>query len=106
MKYLHDLEGEALEGNIGTSEKDDKKLGSTETIVRLWKAHAEGCDACNHTGYRGRIGIYEVLDNSPSIQKMIVTTKPAKISRSRPSKKAWSPCRSTAWSKPARPNYR
>jgi type IV pilus assembly protein PilB len=73
MKYIHSIEAEAMEGGIGKGAKDDDKLGSTETtITRLYKAHAEGCDACNHTGYRGRMGIYEVLDNSPSIQKMIV----------------------------------
>jgi type II secretory ATPase GspE/PulE/Tfp pilus assembly ATPase PilB-like protein len=27
-----------------------------------WKFfHGKGCDACNHTGYKGRLGIYEVL---------------------------------------------
>jgi type IV pilus assembly protein PilB len=38
----------------------------------LFKAHDDGCPACNHTGYRGRIGIYEVLHNSEDIQKLIV----------------------------------
>jgi type II secretory ATPase GspE/PulE/Tfp pilus assembly ATPase PilB-like protein len=73
MKQLHQLETEALEGGIG---KDQEKASSTDsTITTLWKAHAEGCDNCNHTGYRGRIGIYEVLDNSSAIQKMIVTNE-------------------------------
>lgn len=76
MKRLHELEDEALKGNIGTGDKDDKKLSSTEaTVGRLWHAHDGGCDACNHTGYRGRIGIYEVLDNSTAIQHMIVTNE-------------------------------
>jgi type IV pilus assembly protein PilB len=39
----------------------------------LWKAHQDGCENCNNTGYRGRIGIYEVLDNTSDIQKLIVT---------------------------------
>lgn len=70
MQYTHELEQEALDGGIG---KEDDKLGSTESTIRkLYKAHPEGCDACNHTGFRGRIGIYEVLDNSLAIQKMIV----------------------------------
>jgi type IV pilus assembly protein PilB len=73
MKYIHAIEAEAMEGGIGKTAKDDGKLSSTETtITRIYKAHAEGCDACNHTGYRGRMGIYEVLDNSSGIQKMIV----------------------------------
>lgn len=76
MKYLHELEEKAIEGHIGTTGKEDSDPSSTETTVkRLWRAHEGGCDNCNHTGYRGRIGIYEVLDNSSAIQKMIVTNE-------------------------------
>ena len=70
MQQLHDLDVEALAGNIGKAVPD---LGSTDTkITTLWKAHDEGCNACNHTGYKGRIGIYEVLHNSEGIQTLIV----------------------------------
>jgi type IV pilus assembly protein PilB len=70
MKRLHDYEVQAKDGNIGKNIKD---LGSTDTkITTLWKAHADGCAACNHTGYKGRIGIYEVLHNSENIQTLIV----------------------------------
>ncbi|HEY0050678.1 MAG TPA: GspE/PulE family protein, partial [Pyrinomonadaceae bacterium] len=31
-----------------------------------------GCDACNHTGYRGRTAIHELLDMSDTIREMIV----------------------------------
>jgi type IV pilus assembly protein PilB len=71
MKRLHNYEVQALEGNIGKNIKD---LGSTDTkITTLWKAHLDGCAACNHTGYKGRIGIYEVLHNSEEIQTLIVS---------------------------------
>jgi len=42
------------------------------TIVSLWKANPEGCEECNHTGFKGRIGIYEVLGNTLTVQKLIV----------------------------------
>lgn len=32
---------------------------------------AVGCNACNNTGYSGRIGVYEVLPISPTIRQMI-----------------------------------
>ena len=32
----------------------------------------EGCDACRHTGYRGRMGIYELVPMSDELQNMIV----------------------------------
>jgi type II secretory ATPase GspE/PulE/Tfp pilus assembly ATPase PilB-like protein len=39
----------------------------------LGSAHDEGCNNCEHTGYHGRMGIYEVLVNSTNIQQLIVT---------------------------------
>lgn len=79
MKKVHDLETAALQGGIGKADgapgKDADDLSTTTSdITRLWKAHEEGCDNCNNTGYKGRIGIYEVLDNSTAIQKMIVAS--------------------------------
>ena len=32
---------------------------------------AVGCDQCNHTGYRGRIGIYEVMRISDKLRRLI-----------------------------------
>lgn len=80
MKKIHELEKEALAGGIGKSNltKSGKNSSSepstTETkINKLWRAHDGGCDNCGHAGYRGRMGIYEVLDSSPAVQKLIVS---------------------------------
>ena len=35
-----------------------------------------GCDSCNHTGYRGRTAIHELLDLSDNIREMIVERRP------------------------------
>ncbi len=37
--------------------------------VRLYKG--KGCEACGGTGYRGRVGIYEMLVVTPEIQELI-----------------------------------
>lgn len=79
MNHIHDLEKHALEGGIGKSNQGKSTkvndLSTTATkITRLWKVHNDGCDTCNHTGYKGRIGIYEVLSNSQDIQKLIVAS--------------------------------
>ncbi|HVT11074.1 MAG TPA: GspE/PulE family protein [Fimbriimonadaceae bacterium] len=34
--------------------------------------HGVGCDLCTKTGFRGRMGIYELLDVTPDIRKMIL----------------------------------
>lgn len=74
MKHLHEFEAAALADGIGKSNKTGADELSTHenSIARLFKAHEDGCESCNHTGYKGRIGIYEVLTNSEAIQKMIV----------------------------------
>lgn len=33
--------------------------------------HSAGCDKCNGLGYRGRVGIYEILVNTEELQKLI-----------------------------------
>lgn len=80
MKRIHELEAQALEGGIGksnpskTNKASTAELSTTESkITRLWKAHEEGCESCGHSGYKGRLGIYEVLMNSGDIQKLIVS---------------------------------
>ncbi len=35
-----------------------------------------GCDACNHTGYRGRTAIHELLDMTDNIREMIIDRRP------------------------------
>lgn len=80
FSHLHQLEEQAIAAGIGKQDNDkpnakkisDSPSSSERTISRLWKAHEDGCANCNHSGYRGRIGIYEVLSNSESIQKLIV----------------------------------
>jgi len=37
---------------------------------------ALGCSACNHTGYSGRMGIYEIVPISPELHDMIVANAP------------------------------
>jgi len=81
MSRLHKLEGEALDAGIGvknlskTNKASSAELATTEkAITKLWKPHEEGCDNCNHTGYRGRMGIYEVLTNSTKVQQLIIST--------------------------------
>ena len=68
MQRLHALEQQAAADKIG----GNTPLGSTDvTIQYLWRPNPEGCDECGHNGFKGRVGIYEVLGVSIPIQKMI-----------------------------------
>jgi type IV pilus assembly protein PilB len=75
MAHYHDLEKQALDGGVGKSEDESvNELNTSDKAVKyLWRAHKGGCDACNHNGYKGRMGIYESLGNSEEIQAMIVS---------------------------------
>lgn len=39
-------------------------------VIEVYQA--KGCPACHHTGYRGRIGLFEVLEVSESIRRLII----------------------------------
>lgn len=76
MSYIHNLEKEALAAGIGktTQKNSTNDLSTTDQgILRVWRASDKGCDSCNHSGYKGRIGIYEVLGNSNNVQRAIVS---------------------------------
>ncbi len=37
---------------------------------------AAGCDQCNHTGYRGRLGVYEVMRVTDNLRRLISSSAP------------------------------
>lgn len=85
MKRIHQLEEVALAGgigkaNTGKSEASSTALSTSETkITKLFKVHDGGCESCGHVGYKGRVGIYEVLANSPDVQKLIVSNSTSDV---------------------------
>ena len=34
--------------------------------------HAKGCDACDNLGYKGRVGIFELLEISPELRSLVI----------------------------------
>ncbi|MEO7539526.1 MAG: GspE/PulE family protein [Pyrinomonadaceae bacterium] len=55
-----------------------------------------GCDACNHTGYRGRTAIHELLDMSDTIREMIIERRPGSEIRRQAEKEGLSSLRQSA----------
>ncbi|CAN5393272.1 GspE/PulE family protein [soil metagenome] len=55
-----------------------------------------GCDACNHTGYRGRTAIHELLDMSDAIREMIIDRRPGSEIRRQAEKEGLSSLRESA----------
>lgn len=77
--WLHSLEQKAINAGID----DYPEASTTETsITKLYRAHDGGCVNCNHSGYKGRMGIYEVLENTTEIQKLIVSNATSEVLQS------------------------
>ena len=58
-----------------------------------------GCDACNHTGYRGRTAIHELLNMSDNIRELIIERRPGSEVRRAAEKEGLSSLRSSALKK-------
>ena len=69
FKVIHELEKQAMANGLG----GDSPLSTDENGIKfLWKADSNMNQDSVQEGYRGRIGIYEVLYNSDTIQKLIL----------------------------------
>lgn len=57
-----------LEPSLGTSITELLFKDKTKIVL----VEVAGCSECNNTGYKGRVGIYEVMEVTEAIQKLIV----------------------------------
>lgn len=70
FQYIHELEKQAAAQGVG----GDIPLSTTaEGILTLYKPGEYEDETGRHDGFKGRIGIYEVLNNTTAIQKMITS---------------------------------
>ncbi len=58
------------------AEKDLERFGLSRKAGGPKIYRGEGCPACGGTGYRGRIGIYEILTFSQKIRDLVATNAP------------------------------
>jgi type II secretory ATPase GspE/PulE/Tfp pilus assembly ATPase PilB-like protein len=52
-----------------------QKLIDIRESIKLYRG--QGCDQCNGTGYKGRIGIFEILPVTPAIEGLLLKRVPA-----------------------------
>ncbi|MDP2683982.1 MAG: GspE/PulE family protein [bacterium] len=75
-KAIEDLKKEINLDNIfKVLEEQGIILSSKTPVESLLFYKGKGCKQCSQTGYKGRIGIFEVLEVSDDIAKMIVDKK-------------------------------
>jgi type IV pilus assembly protein PilB len=54
---------------------------SPEAATKATFMRGRGCNHCNHTGFRGRIGIYELMKLTPQIREMTFAQAPTQTLR-------------------------
>lgn len=64
-----------LEKLMPILEKSGAIKEKTKNIEDLKFFKGQGCDKCNHSGYKGRCGIHEVLEVTPEVAEMIMQHK-------------------------------
>ncbi len=70
FSYIHELEKQAASEGLG----GDTPLSTDEHgINTIWRADPSSNDDGALGGYKGRIGVYEVLANTPAIQQLIMS---------------------------------
>jgi type IV pilus assembly protein PilB len=70
FSFIHELEKKAAAEGIGA----DTPLSTDEHGINvLWRNNPDDNEDSALSGYRGRIGIYEVLNNSVAVQKLIMS---------------------------------
>jgi general secretion pathway protein E len=73
------------------------KVERPEAQTVLWEAG--GCDACSGTGYVGRVGIFELLEATPELCKLIVQRTDAGVIRALAQSQGMRLLREDGWQK-------
>lgn len=66
-----ELPAETMTRITGILEKLPARVKERPDLKHLKFYEAPGCDKCGHLGFKGRIGIYEVMTMNPEVEKLI-----------------------------------
>jgi len=67
---LTDKEKKLISNTPSVKQAYQKQGYKNMSKLRLYKG--EGCTICNHTGYTGRVGVFEVLEMTDTVKKLIL----------------------------------
>jgi len=56
----------------GMNPEEKKNIGADTSDFKMNVYHGTGCDACGGSGYKGRIGIYEIMEMNNELKEMIL----------------------------------
>ena len=56
----------------GMNPEEKKNIGADKADFKIKVFHGAGCDACGGSGYKGRVGIYEIMEMNNDLKEMIL----------------------------------
>lgn len=77
------------------SKVDLEEMGFVSDHTTIFKAG--GCEACRHSGYQGRIAIYEICQVTPTLQELIQRKAPAAELKRLAMEEGMHPLRISGW---------
>ena len=83
QRLIRRLCKECKEPTTAMRKRPDHGLEAGQTLYR-----PKGCDQCRGAGYRGRVGVFEVVRITPRMASLIQTRTPLPELRARPASKA------------------
>ncbi len=72
-KAITELEKQLnISGILKTLEREKAIVSAKDGLNSILFYKGKGCNKCNNTGYKGRVGVYEVLEITEKIRELIV----------------------------------
>ena len=68
-----DLQGVQAGGRHASGSARSSSGFRRAMVQRLMIYQGTGCPKCNDSGYKGRIGLFEVMEMSPAVQNLVLT---------------------------------
>ena len=72
QRLVRRLCGECKEPNRSPAPLPEPAGTGTDPILKISRFDARGCPACHGTGYRGRIGLFETMEVTETVQQLIL----------------------------------
>jgi type IV pilus assembly protein PilB len=73
-KGIEDIEKQLDIAGMLTELEKEKIIKSEENLGSITFFRGKGCNRCNNSGYKGRIGVYETLEMTPEMAELTTNT--------------------------------
>jgi len=72
VEVIHPEDLDLIGKKLNSLNEESKKLFNINESTQIAYPNPKGCKECNNLGYKGRIGVYELFEIDPEIEKLIL----------------------------------